>query len=582
MNFITFNEIKYKNIMSVGNMPITIKLDKTPTTAIIGKNGRGKSTFLEALSFGLFGKPYRDIKIGNLVNNKTARELEVEVTFTRHNDKVIVRRGMKPDLFEISVNGVVLPQDGKKSDYQTKLEESLLGFDYNTFTQIVMIGKSSYVPFMKLKTNDRRKFVEKVLDLEIFSQMAGIHAELAKTNNQFIQEAEYKIGAQKSRVEMRKQMIERLKQTSQQTLDLFKTDLMKQIDKANTRKAQLEEKVKTNKQKLVDFNLKELAEQEKRLQEMYAKIEKLNSQIEFSYKANTKQISFFRDNTECPTCRQHIDEQFRTDNVTKLEEKNASFDGSLVDLAGRKQKASDELNDIKTKRAEAMELFNESKSLDTQIMELSETVNNLTKRLAECKLDDTDVNLEIENLNQDEHDLEQLGYEYNSLLEQRNYDNVVTMLLKDTGIKSTVINEYVPKINKLVNSHMASLGLFAHFRIDDQFNEEIHMRGFEPMIYNQLSEGEKLRVDMAIMMAWRDISRVKSNMSCNLMILDEVWDSSLDNDGVEAFNDLLTQLGDLNVFVITHTPEKLADKFRAFITFDKEQGFTVMKSESGA
>ena len=581
MNFIQFHWVECKNLASVGNMPIKIQLDKSPTTVVLGNNGAGKSSLiLDSVCFGLFGKPFRSVTKNQLVNNKNGRDLLVKVEFTRGNDTIQVVRGIKPNVFEIYINDKLVDQSSKTRDYQKYFEEVILGIDYVAFTQIVMIGKANYIPFMALNAGARRSFVERVLGLDVFRAMLEVHKSNVDNVNSQIQDHKNEIKVIGERIKSQERLVTHIQVTSQKTIDEKKAMLSSEIDNIKAEIARLELE-KTEKKDLLDsLDIKTAKDETTKTSQTITNIRDLLSQIESNRTITTRELKFFDANDVCPTCTQPIEQTFKTEAVDKRNARMQQFDKSIAELEIRLADTEQANKTATLKIEQVKKLLSDIQPLTKNIDLLKTKLDDLTKERDTVKIETDDLVQEQETLSALKAELSEKYVAYNAILEESKYLDFMTLCLKDSGIKSTIINEYIPTINSIVNQNIKQLGLFATVKLDDQFNEEIKIRGFEAMSYNQLSEGEKLRLDMAIMMAWRDVAKLKSNMSCNLLIMDEIFDSSVDAEGTTAFADLLKSVSNLNVFVITHTPEKLADSFRSFIRLEKVNGFTTL-SQSG-
>lgn len=581
MNFIQFHWVECKNLASVGNMPIRIQLDKSPTTVVLGNNGAGKSSLiLDSVCFGLFGKPFRSVTKNQLVNNKNGRDLLVKVEFTRGNDTIQVVRGIKPNNFEIYINDKLVDQSSKTRDYQKYFEEVILGIDYVAFTQIVMIGKANYIPFMALNAGARRSFVERVLGLDVFRAMLEVHKSNVDNANSQIQDHKNDIKVIGERIKSQERLVTHIQVTSQKTIDEKKSALSVEIETIKAEISRLEADKSEKKDLLDSLDIKIAKDEQTKTSQAITNIRDLLSQIESNRTITTRELKFFDANDVCPTCTQPIEHSFKVDAINKRTNRMQQFDKSITELEIRLADTEEANKTASMKIEQAKKLLGDIKTLTRDIDTLTAKLRDLTKELDSVKIETDDLVKEQETLVNLRLELSEKYVAYNAILEESKYLDFMTLCLKDSGIKSTIINEYIPTINSIVNQNIKQLGLFATVKLDDQFNEEIKIRGFEAMSYNQLSEGEKLRLDMAIMMAWRDVAKLKSNMSCNLLIMDEIFDSSVDAEGTTAFADLLKSVSNLNVFVITHTPEKLADSFRSFIRLEKVNGFTTL-SQSG-
>lgn len=577
MNFIKFHWVKCQNLASVGNMPITIQLDKSNTTVVLGNNGVGKSSLiLDSLCYALFGKPFRNVTIPQLVNNRNGRGMLVETEFTRGGDKIRVKRGHNPRIFEIFINDKLVDQSAKARDYQKYFEDKILGIDYTAFTQIVMIGKASYTPFMALNKGARRLFVERVLGLDIFGAMTSLHKDKVYWSNRCVEELKTNIKLKGESVKAQTKLVAHVEQSAKQSIEDKHEAVDKQIEKHRNDIDRLKQERQNIIESIEQVNIKELKETKETAMSRITRIKDLRAVIKSNATTAEREVAFFESNNLCPTCKQSITDEHRHNHIESRRRKLKQFEQSTIELDPILSEAENSFESAASAINDAATKLKQAKTIDSSISRLEGDIINLTKSKQSIKIDETKLETEKATLETLKEELAEALDEYNKNSTEANYLNFISLCLKDTGIKSTIINEYVPIINSMVNQNIKKLGLFATVKLDDQFNEEIRIRGFEPMSYNQMSEGEKLRLDMAVMMAWRDVARLKSNMSCNLLIMDEIFDSSVDAEGTQAFADLLKSVSDLNVFVITHTPEKLADSFRSFIRLEKKDGFTTI------
>lgn len=576
--FIKFKTIEYRNILSVGNMPIKIILDKSKTTAVLGANGQGKSTFIEAISFCLFGKPFRKINKHQLVNNKNGKGLLTECHFVRGKDNVEIKRGIKPNIFEIKINNVTVNQDSKNLDYQAYFENEILGLDFNAFTQIVMIGKSNYVPFMELPTGLKRSFVENILDLDVFSTMSVLHKRNSDETQKIITESKSNIKLFGEKVKSHERLLDQIKKSIENN-EKEKREIINNMLRAEQKNLKiLEHSIETLQKDIQQIDTQLLKNSIIESKARISKIESLKTMIDVNINTTKSELNFFEKNDSCITCGRLIDEQFKSESMVMKNKKLSSFIKSKNELNDKLTESQNALLSDQRLYKECEDKIKQINSKLTDLTTITSKINQLSVDLINVKADESEIELAQKKLDKVRLDLRNAFKQYEESLVENNYNVLITTLLKDSGIKLTIVNKYIPIINKIINSNIKQLGIFASFSLDEQFKETIQVRGFEPMTYNQMSEGEKLRFDMAVMMAWRDIARLKSNMSTNLLIMDEVFDASMDQTGVDAFVDMLNAFNDMNVFVITHTPEKIADTFKSFISFTKVNGFTVMSS----
>lgn len=569
MNLITFKTLTVKNLASIGNMPITIDLHRNETTLVVGKNGTGKSSLmLDSLCFGLYGRPFRNISKGQMVNQKNNRDMLVTVEFQRGNDTIKIVRGYKPAVFEIYINDNMVDQSSKTRDYQQYLEDHILGIDQKSFMQIVMIGKANYVPFLSLKAADKRAFVERVLSLDVFTTMGQVHKEYAKERLAKKANIEHYLVLQQQRIESQKRLIQEMEHQAERAVDQQREIYNKQIADHQKEFAKIEREA-DELRKVLEGN-DELTSAE--INKAISDLRKLLAGCESDLAPVGKMYTFFKKNTVCPTCNQDISSDFRDQKILHLEEEAKT-------LKEKESKIKELEKQLMQKHVEALrieQIARELSTLDRKLIEIKDKIHNLEQQrdnLKPSEIDEyayTQLQALKDNMESVKNDLSQIDH---AIV----YDEFVSLCLKDSGFKATIISDFVPMLAGIINQNIKKLGLFATVKLDETFDEQIMMRGFDPMAYNQLSEGEKLRIDMAVMMAWRDVARYKSMMSCNLLVMDEIFDSSADQEGTAAFADMLKAMKGLNVFVITHTPEKLADSFTHTIRLEKTDGFTTLK-----
>lgn len=567
---IVFHKVRFKNLLSFGNMMTEVLLDKSPTTLIQGKNGGGKSSVLDAICFALFGKPFRKINKPHLINHKNKKDLITEIEFTANESHYLIRRGMNPQLFEIFKDGVMIDQSAATRDYQAYLEKYILRFDYQTFTQLVILGKATYVSFMRLQAADRRKFIENILGLSIFSVMNEVHklkvAELKET----MLEMNSDIKILKEKIAVRKKYIADLEADAKSQRDEAIRKIDAEIAQVKTEIAQQEAK-----QSAIQGTVRQVDEAQRDV--LQDKLEKLfDFRSKFTMKLNQieSDIKFFDSNNICPTCSQEITDDLR-------EAKRKESDSKQGELKTMVEKIRSDIDAVQSSLDKVIEDINHNMVCGQEINSIQTLVNNLHRRinqLEDAKDEESPnrdkIEAEIVLLDELVESYDQMLNKKAELVEKAEYFELITGMLKDTGIKSMVIKKYIPIINSTINNYLKHLGFFVKFVLDDNFEEKIYSRGIDELSYYNFSEGEKLRIDLAVLMAWRDVAKVQNNTSTNLLIFDEILDASIDQGGADAFIDLLQGMKNTNVFVVSHSADRWADKFRSGMMFGKEGGFS--------
>ena len=564
---ITFKYVRWRNFLSTGNNFTEIQLDRNSTTLIIGENGAGKSTVLDALCFGLFGKPFRGINKAQLINSVNMSGALVEVEFEIGSKKIKVVRGIKPNVFEIYVNGKMYNQDANVRDYQKYLEQQILKLNYRSFTQVVILGSSTFIPFMQLKSKHRREVVEEILDIQIFSIMNMILKQKLKTNAEEIRDVEYNVSLTEEKVELQENYINEIKKNKDKLLG-EKSSLF----------ASNEEEIYKRQKKVSEFEntnillLNRISDADS-VKSKYQKLQSIRSTLNEKHRAHSSTINFFETNEDCPTCQQHISELFKTDIIkTKVKDTDKISKG-LSEL-------KDELEKYKERQKEIVEVANNIREHEVQIAKDNESILQLEKFNSTLQseidqLQHADVNKnDYEKLGELKSSLINLREQKSKLIEDKTYSETAKNMLQDTGIKTKIIKQYLPIMNKLINTYLTSMEFYVNFTLDENFEETIKSRYRDDFSYSSFSEGEKMRIDLALLFTWRAIAKMKNSANTNLLILDEIFDSSLDGTGTDEFLKILNTLGDENVFVISHKQDALADKFRSTIKFDKIKNFS--------
>ena len=563
---IIFKTLKWKNLLSTGNYFTEIKLNSNTNTLIIGTNGSGKSTMLDALCFALFGKPFRNVNKPNLLNSINGKDCVVEVTFNIGSKEYKIVRGIKPNIFEIYQDGNLVNQDAASRDYQEYLERFILKLNYKSFTQIVILGSASFVPFMQLSSSDRRAIIEDLLDIQIFSTMNSLVKERMSINKENTTLKKGEIELLKQRYILKKEHQDKLNEDKEAKVNEYASEIQSCRETILTLHREIDD-LERQKETYTELCSK-IPENEKKI----TAFKKVESKIESKISQVGTDRGFYEHNADCPTCRQAITveskerhmgdllskEQELVSGLTELQVKIAEHETLLVQLRSDEQK-------LYTVRIELATKQTGKAGLEAAIAKLEKQIADLNK-----VYEDTDAN-ELELLSDQVITAEN---ELRNLIEEKSYYDTATSLLRDTGIKTKIIKQYLPIINKLINKYLASLDFFVNFNLDESFKETIKSRHRDDFSYHNFSEGEKQRIDMALMLTWRAIAKLKNSSNTNLLLLDEVFDSSLDTTGTEELLKILHSLDDVNLFVISHKGDILQDKFANTIKFDKVKNFS--------
>jgi len=564
---IIFKSVKWKNLLSTGNSFTTIFLDKQPTTLIVGDNGSGKSTILDALTFVLFNKPFRIVKKAQLVNSVNNSETVVEVNFEIGTRKYRVMRGIKPNKFEIYCNDKMVNQDASSRDYQKYLEQNILKLNYRSFTQVVILGNASFIPFMQLKSVHRREVVEEILDIKIFSLMNMLVKNQIKDVADELRDIDYNKELTEEKIGLQGKYIEDLKKNK----DKIIRDKLSKIDDNQDIidvKVKDRETLKTENEML----LQDIADRIE-VEDKLVKLNDIKSTLVEKHKQHSKKIDFYKNNDECPECKQNIDKDFKENMIT---EKNKDVDTIVKGIKQLKIEL-----DEKTKRSKTI------KGVTTKIRENDVKVARLHSSITELEKFNTQLETEMKSFQEggvgqsDEDKLKELKENLEKISEQRHklredklYLEASKAMLQDSGIKTKIIKQYLPIMNKLINTYLTSMEFYVNFTLNENFEETIKSRYRDEFTYASFSEGEKMRIDLALLFTWRAIAKMKNSTNTNLLILDEIFDSSLDGTGTDEFLKILNTLSKENVFVISHKGDTLFDKFRSVIKFEKVKNFS--------
>ena len=569
---ITFQKIRWKNFLSTGNQFTEIDFQEKNTNLIIGTNGAGKSTMLDALTFVLFNKPFRKINKPQLINSTNEKDCLVEIEFEINSRQYVVRRGIKPTVFDISVNGTQLHREADDRAMQRVLENNILKVNYKSFTQIVILGSSTFVPFMQLTTANRREVIEDLLDIRIFSLMNNILKDKIRTQKEQVKSLDLKKETLKDKMKMQQNFIDELENRGKQNIVSNKTkitNLMKEVDTYMLENEKVEEDIHKY--------TKELEEVTGARQKL-SKLNTLRGKISQKVSAITKEHKFFMENTVCPTCQQDIEEEFRVNRISdaqnKAKELKEGFDEleSTIKFEQERERQFNALSKEITNLTHGISQNNTRISGNQrQIRDLESEIQRITDNLA-------NRNTEHEKLDEFKTNLSNTFSELSDKKQEIVYHDFAYSLLKDDGVKTKIIRKYLPFINQQVNRYLQMMEFYINFNLDEEFKESVKSPIHEDFSYSSFSEGEKMRIDLALLFTWREVARVKNSVNTNLLIMDEVFDSSLDGFGTDEFLKIIRYvIKDANIFVISHKQD-MQDKFESVIKFDKVKGFSRMVS----
>ena len=567
---ILFETIRWRNFLSTGNYFTEINLNKAANTLVIGTNGAGKSTMLDALCFGLFGKPFRKINKPQLLNTINQRDCLVEIEFKLNHKQYKIIRGIKPNVFEIYQDNVLLNQNAANRDYQDFLERFILKLNFKSFTQIVILGSASFTPFMQLTAADRRSIIEDLLDIQIFSTMNSILKTKVVDNKDMTEQSKLLIESCTDKINMQKKFIESMNQNEKDLIVSYEKEIANnnvEIEKINASISKTTQNIEELLGRITD---------KETVKDKSKKLAQFEASIESNLSKHKKTLEFFQNNDNCPTCRQSIQQQFKTEQIEAQNNKIVECETALEDIEKKITAVNTRINEIDNLVKSINDLQSKVTSFNTSITEINKFNTKLNEKIGVLKKAskvNTKEEIKLEELKNEQKELED---KLKTLIEQKNYLDVASVLLKDSGIKTKIVRQYLPIINKYVNKYLASMDFFVNFNLDESFKETIKSRHRDEFSYESFSEGEKQRIDMSLMLTWRAIAKLKNSTNTNLLILDEVFDSSLDNSGTEELMKILHMLNDVNLFVISHKGDILQDKFSNVIRFEKVQNFSRM------
>ena len=568
---IEFKSVQWKNFLSTGNSPNKVLLNKSPTTLIIGKNGEGKSTILDALCFSLFGKPFRNINKGQLVNSINGKNCLVEIELSIGTKDYKIIRGIKPNIFEIWCNGDLLNQDAASRDYQKVLEQQILKLNYKTFTQVVILGSASFVPFMQLPTTQRREVIEDILDIRIFSTMNQLLKEKAQETKDAIITIENEISTAKTKVDSQTQLIKTITEAKTSAIE----SIGAKISANSTEILHAEGEIQLIISEI--DTLKASINDKETIAEDIDKAKSIRSKLLQKIETCEHNTEFFSEHDVCPSCSQDIAEEYKEGIIKDLNAKMLDNNTKIGELETI-------LSNLNEKLSQINKVVEQITDKNIELSTRNSTVTLLNKQIKELEAETQRVKSDTTNLDEEKSKLKELATEAitkihtkTTLQEQRNLEEVANILLKDTGIKTAIIREYLPVMNKLINKYLNAMDAYIHFELDEAFNEIVKSRHRDDFTYASFSEGEKMRIDLSILFTWRQIAKMKNSVNTNLLLLDEIFDSSLDTAGTDYFLSLMSSFGEnTNIFVISHKGDQLFDKFRSVIKFEKRNDFSII------
>ena len=563
---IIFEKIRWKNFLSSGNSFIEVDLNNNSTTLVVGHNGAGKSTILDALCFALFSKPFREIKKEQLVNSINLGGTEVELEFRISSNRYRIKRGIKPNIFEVYQNDELLNQTSTVADYQKQLEHQILKFNYRTFTQVVILGSSTFVPFMELKAPHRREVIEDILDIKIFSVMNMLTKVRLKEIDEQVKDIDRDLTIVENNISTQKEYVAKLDSQLEETIKSEKEKIEQNkiaVEKYNSHILGLQKEIQTIKDTITDKD---------NTNNKFDKMQNFQAQFQSKLTSCNKHKKFYEDNDNCPTCKQVLSnkQEMISDNNKEIMKWNQALEDvqkELKTLTNRIEKIRSVETDIRITEIDIAKFDQSKTELKNINTKLTHNIDTLTQQSSDTG--EAKSKLKVLEESQDEFQKTKL-----SKLEEHDYLHAAKTMLLDTGIKTKIIKQYLPVINQLINKYLASMDFFVNFRLDGEFKETIKSRYRDEFSYTSFSEGEKMRINLALLFTWRAIAKMKNSISTNLLLLDEIFDGSLDGQGTDDFLKILNTLDNENVFIISHKTDMIADKFKNVIRYEKVGNFT--------
>ena len=565
---IYFKKLRWRNFLSTGNQFIEVDMNKSASTLIIGKNGSGKSTLLDALCFVLFNRPFRNIKKEQLVNSINNNDCEIQCEFSIGNKEYKIIRGIKPNIFDIYCNGELLNQDASTIDYQKTLEQNIMKLNYRSFIQVVILGSSSYEPFMHLRARHRREVVEEILDIRVFTHMDILLRQKQAELNKAVTDVSHRYDLMKEKFELQNNHFIQLQNRDESDITERK-DKIKQDEQDkklyNDKLTILNEKIVQNKIELVD---------EDKAKEDVNTLAKLEAKIETNLLNHKKNLEFFENNSKCPTCTQDIGVELRTEKLAEEKARIIKLETGLKELLNEIIKTETKVIEYAKINEHIGELVIEIAKIDTSITELNRHSTRIQEEINKLTYDTTNTESIQMELSVIKVQLTEIESEKDRVVNDKKYIDIAREILNDTGVKANIIKKYLPIMNQLINEHLQQMDFFVNFHLNEEFEETIKSRNRDTFNYNNFSEGEKMRIDLALLFTWRNIAKLKNSVNTNILILDEIFDSSLDGQGTDDFFKILKSLQKENVFIISHKGDIMFDKFTNIIKFEKHQNFT--------
>ena len=564
---ILFKEIRYKNILSTGNSFTVIKLNDTANTLVSGTNGAGKSTLLDAIVFALYGKPFRKINKNQLINSINQKDLLVEIVFSIGPNEYLIRRGIRPNLLEIWQNGNMINQDAAARDYQAYLESSILKLNYKSFTQIVVLGSATYVPFMELPAHSRREIIEDLLDIQVFSTMNTLLKDRVGLNKENINENSYQKDLIENKIQTAEEHNDSIRKIKEKEVDKIRAKMTEHITKIEEEKSNIES-IET----VVESKYETITDKPT-VKDKLEKAKRLKQELAIKLRGHHDELSFYNNHDNCPTCKQGIEHDFKETIITDKGKKIGELDGGLEQLLEKVKGYESRIEEISSVEDE---IRDNNLKIGDHRAQIKVSKGALVGFSNELKSAEEDVEaVDTTKLEEFKSNLNSIEVEQTELFNRKEILGVVSTMLKDGGIKSKIIRQYIPVMNKLINKYLSAFDLFVDFQLDENFNEVIKSRFRDTFSYASFSEGEKLRITLSIMLAWRTVAKLRNSVSTNLLVLDETLDGAMDGVGVENLIETLQNLNaDDNIFVISHRGDQFGDKFVSHLKFQKVKNFS--------